>query len=304
MTKMRLGFIGLGNMGFPMANRLLRQSYEIALFDIREAALEPFRGPNALIARSPREVADRADVVFASLPTPEVVREAALGTDGLIRGHRMRAYIDLSTNGPDMAVQVGEALLNKGVEVLDCPVSGGVPGAEKGTLSLMAAGKKSTYDRYYPLLEHLGTKIFHIGEAIGQAQVMKVINNLLSASALAMTSEAVVLGCKAGLDPTVMIDILNASSGRNSATEDKFYNFILPRKFDYGFSMQLAYKDIKLCLDIAENLKVPMFIGSNMVHFWRYIVSQSGEGEKDYTNVIRQLEKWANVEVSGSQVVS
>lgn len=301
---MRLGFIGLGNMGFHMASRLLRNSYEIALFDIKEEVLEAFRGMNTIIAGSPREVADHADVVLVSLPTPEVVREVALGTDGLIRGRRMRAYIDLSTNGPVTAAEVGEALLNKGIEVLDCPVSGGVPGAEKGTLSLMAAGQKITYDRYYPLLEHLGTKIFHIGETIGQAQVMKVINNLLSASALAMTSEAVVLGCKAGLDPTVMIDILNASSGRNSATEDKFYNFILPRKFDYGFSTLLAYKDIKLCLDIAESLEVPMFIGSNMVHFWRYIVSQSGEGEKDYTNVIKHIEKWANVEVSGSHARS
>ena len=161
----------------------------------------------------------------------------------------------------------------------------------------MVAGNKQTYEKHLLLLNHFGKKVFHVGDKLGQAQVMKVINNLLSSSALAMTSEAVVLGRKAGLDPRTMIDVLNASSGRNSATEDKFINAILTRTFDFGFDMALAYKDIKLCLEIAEKLEVPMFIGSNMVHFWRYVISQSAEDEKDFTNVIKHIEKWADVKV-------
>jgi 3-hydroxyisobutyrate dehydrogenase-like beta-hydroxyacid dehydrogenase len=297
MSNIRIGFIGLGNMGFHMASRLAQQEYPLVIYDINKAVLQSFEADDVIIANCPEDVANHAEIVCVSLPTPSVVKEVALGEKGLIHGTRMQVYIDLSTSGPDAAYEVGKAFLDKGIEVLDCPVSGGVTGAAKGTLSLMVAGSLQTYEKQLSLLQQFGKKIFHVGNELGQAQLMKVINNLLSSSALAMTSEAVVLGRKAGLDPKTMIDVLNASSGRNSATEDKFYNSILTRTFDFGFDMSLAYKDIKLCLEIAEKLEVPMFIGSNMVHFWRYVMSQSSEDEKDFTNVIKHIEKWANVTV-------
>src|SRR5699024_3443386 len=228
------------------------------------------------------------------LPTPKVVTEVALGEKGLIYGNRMKVYIDLSTSGRETSLLVNEKLSEKGVKVLDSPVSGGVHRAEDGTLSLMVSGCKTVFDECNEYFNDIGKKVLFIGEEVGQAQVMKVINNLLSSAALAVTSEAIVLGVKAGLDPTKMIDALNASSGRNSATEDKFKTSILSRKFDYGFKTELAYKDMKLCLDLAEELKVPMFLSSNIVHFWKYILDQ-GTIEDDNTEVIKQFEEWSGV---------
>jgi 3-hydroxyisobutyrate dehydrogenase-like beta-hydroxyacid dehydrogenase len=292
----RLGFIGLGAMGFHMATRLAEAGYPLAIFDTRREVLESFRGQDVRIQPSPTEVANHADVVLVSLPSPHAAKEVALGQNGLIHGKRIKIYIDLSTTGESVAGEIGEALLGKGIQVLDSPVSGGVPGAQTGTLSLMIAGDKSIYDECHPMLSHIGSKIFYIGSKVGQAQAMKVINNLLSSAALALTSEAMVLGVKAGLDPSIMIDVLNVSSGRNSATQDKFKRSILNRKFDYGFKTGLAYKDIKLYLELAEKLNVPMFLGSAVGSFWKYVLTQGGENE-DNTCVIKYIEKWSGVEV-------
>ncbi|MEB3100918.1 NAD(P)-dependent oxidoreductase [Ferviditalea candida] len=297
MSGTRIGFIGLGAMGFHMATRLAEAGYPLAIFDVRKDVLESFQGDDVSIHPSSKEVADHAEIVLASLPSPGVSKEVALGQDGLIHGSRIKIYIDLSTTGESAASEIGEALLSKGIQVLDSPVSGGVPGAQKGTLSIMIAGDKAVYDQCHPMLSRLGSKIFYIGGKVGQAQAMKVINNLLSSAALALTSEAMVLGVKAGLDPSVMIDVLNVSTGRNSATQDKFKQFIINRKFDYGFKTSLAYKDIKLYQDLAEKLQVPLFMGSNIVNFWRYVLTQGGNDE-DSTCVIKYIEQWAGVEVA------
>jgi 3-hydroxyisobutyrate dehydrogenase-like beta-hydroxyacid dehydrogenase len=297
MTTKRVGFIGLGAMGFHMATRLAEAGYPLAIFDTRGEAIDSFKGEDVRIETSPAEVANHAEIVFVSLPSANAAREVALGTNGLIHGNRIKIYVDLSTTGEIAASEIGEALLNKGIQVLDSPVSGGVPGAQNGSLSLMIAGDKTIYDDCHSMLSHIGNKIFYIGSKVGQAQAMKVINNLLSSAALALTSEAMVLGVKAGLDPSVMIDVLNVSSGRNSATQDKFKRSILNRKFDYGFKTGLAYKDIKLYLDLAEKLNVPMFLGSAVGSFWKYALTQGGEDE-DNTRVITYIEQWAGVEVA------
>lgn len=297
MSKMRVGFIGLGAMGFHMATRLAKAGYPMSIYDIRREVLESFQGDDVRVQSSPVEVANNSDIVLVSLPSPDVVKEVALGPKGIIHGNRVKVYIDLSTTGQSVASEVGEALIDKGIEVLDSPVSGGVNRAQKGTLSLMISGNKEIYEQYRSLLRHIGSELFYIGSKVGQAQAMKVINNLLSSAALALTSEAVVLGVKVGLDPSVMIDVLNASSGRNSATQDKFKSSILNRKFDYGFKTGLAYKDIKLYLDLAEKFKVPMFLGSAVGSFWNFVRSQGGDDE-DNTCVIKYIEQWAGVEVA------
>lgn len=296
MSNTRIGFIGLGAMGFHMATRLALAGYPLAIFDTRWEVLESFHGEDVSIQHSPTDVANNADIVLVSLPSPTVAKEVTLGQNGIIHGKRVKIYIDLSTTGESAASEIGEALLNKGIHVLDSPVSGGVPGAKKGSLSLMIAGDKTIYDQCHSMLSHIGSKIFYIGDKVGQAQAMKVINNLLSSAALALTSEAMVLGAKAGLDPSIMIDVLNVSSGRNSATQDKFKSSILTRNFDYGFKTGLAYKDIKLYLELAEKLNVPMFLSGAVGTFWKYVLTQGGEDE-DNTCVIKYIEQWAGVEV-------
>lgn len=296
MSENLLGFIGLGNMGFYMASNLIKEGEKLAIYDINPAAMERFPEDSVVRCSSPKEVANISKVVLTSLPTPEVVKTVALGEEGIISGSKIETYIDLSSSGREVSQYVGEQMLLKNIGVLDAPVSGGVPGAQNGTITIMAAGEQKLYLKQKELLEKFSKKVFFVDNTVGSAQVMKVINNLLSSTALAVTSEAMVLGVKAGLDPDIMIDVLNASSGRNSATEDKFKKSILNRRFDYGFSDTLAYKDMKLCMDLSNELGVPMFMSQNIVNFWKFVVTQ-GEPGKDYTNVIKYIENWSDVVV-------
>jgi 3-hydroxyisobutyrate dehydrogenase-like beta-hydroxyacid dehydrogenase len=223
------------------------------------------------------------------------VREVALGESGVIAGSRRQVFVDLSTTGPRMAQAVAAALGKRGVIAVDAPVSGGVKGATKGTLAVMTSGPAAECQALRPMLEAIG-RVFYIGCQPGMGQMMKLINNLLSATATAATSEAIVLGVKAGLDPRVMIDVINAGSGRNTASEDKFPRAILPRSFDYGFAMGLMAKDVNLCIAEAEQLEVPMWIGNAVKQLWLYGLSQGGP-DQDFTELIKHLEKWADVTV-------
>jgi 3-hydroxyisobutyrate dehydrogenase-like beta-hydroxyacid dehydrogenase len=290
-----IGFIGVGRMGLPMASRLLAAGHRVVAFDIQGQALSAIAGKGAETAASPAEVASRAEIVMASLPRPETVREVALGESGVIAGSRRQVFVDLSTTGPRMAQAVAAALGKRGVIAVDAPVSGGVKGATKGTLAVMTSGPAAECQALRPMLEAIG-RVFYIGCQPGMGQMMKLINNLLSATATAATSEAIVLGVKAGLDPRVMIDVINAGSGRNTASEDKFPRAILPRSFDYGFAMGLMAKDVNLCIAEAEQLEVPMWIGNAVKQLWLYGLSQGGP-DQDFTELIKHLEKWADVTV-------
>ncbi|WP_083521312.1 NAD(P)-dependent oxidoreductase [Alicyclobacillus kakegawensis] len=293
-----LGFIGLGNMGHHMASRLLRQGYSMVLYDIRQEALDPFREhPNVTVASSCAEVPAQAKTILVSLPNPQVVRSVVLGEGGLCSGGKFDTYIDLSTTGPQVSEEIGRKLAEHGTVSLDAPVSGGVPGAEAGTLSIMVSGDKAAYERHMPVFQTIGKKIFYVGSSVGQAQTMKLANNYLSAVALAATSEAIVLGVKAGLDPQTMLDVLNASSGRNSATLDKFPAAVLNRKFDYGFKSGLMYKDVALCLAEADRLGVTMWAGTNIKELWKLTKEKLGY-DSDTTEIIRIFEEWGGVEVT------
>lgn len=216
-----LGFIGVGRMGSPMAARLLDAGYTLTIFDPSEHAVA--RG--AMRAASAAEVASVAEIILMSLPTPEIVCGVAEGIVS-VEG-KARMVVDLSTTGPRGAVALAEILRRRNIVAMDSPVSGGVAGARKGTLAMMVSGRRGGFDELKPILQNLG-KLFFVGEEPGMAQTMKVINNMVSVSALAISSEAMVLGAKAGLDANVMIDVLNAGSGRNSATVDKIPKFVLP----------------------------------------------------------------------------
>ena len=207
-----------------MASRLLDAGHSLVIFDTNAAVMKPLADRGATIASSPAEVASKAEVVFLSLPTPPVLQTVAI--DGVLKGTAVKTMIDLSTTGPSVAKVVAKAAAEKGVAWVDSPVSGGITGATKGTLAVMVSCEKAVFEQVDPLLKIFG-KTFHVGEKPGLAQIAKLANNLLAASAIVLTSEAVVMGVKAGLDAKVLIDIINAGSGRNSASQDKFPKAIL-----------------------------------------------------------------------------
>ncbi|MCL6599177.1 MAG: NAD(P)-dependent oxidoreductase [Alicyclobacillus macrosporangiidus] len=295
---MDIGFIGLGNMGWPMASRLAQHGYPVIVYDIRREAVASFQDahPGAGVGSDPADVAARCEVVLASLPTPESVRETALGHRGVAEGGRARVYIDLSTVGPSTMQQVAEGLHARGLRVLDAPVSGGVPGARQGTLTVMASGPRDLWEEHKPILEVLGRRLFYAGPEPGQAQMLKLVNNLLSATAMAASAEAFVLGVKAGLDPEVMVEVINSGSGRNSATLDKMGQYILNRRFDYGFKTGLMYKDVDLCLQEARRMGMPMWVASHIHQVWHFAVTQ-GLADEDFTTIVKPFEAWAKVEV-------
>lgn len=294
-----IGFIGLGNMGVPMARRLLDAGYRLVVTDISEDARRAFEKLGARAVDTAREVADSAETVLVSLPTPAIVEEVAIGPGGVIEGGKVRRFVDLSTTGPTTSQRIAARLAEKGIAHIDSPISGGKAGAEKGTVAVMVSGPRDHYAAIEPMLKNIG-KLFFIGETAGVGQTMKLVNNLLSATALAATSEAVVMAVKAGIDPKVACDVLNVGSGRNSASQDKFPNAIIPRKFDYGFTTALMYKDLRLCMDEAETLGVQMWVGNSVKQLWQLVNSQVGP-ESDFTRVVEVPERWAGVQVGNKE---
>jgi 3-hydroxyisobutyrate dehydrogenase-like beta-hydroxyacid dehydrogenase len=290
-----IGFIGVGTMGSHMAGRLLEAGFRLTIYDTNETAMARLEQRGAKRAGSPAEVASAVETVLVSLPTPDVVKAVALGPKGVVEGTKAKTFVDLSTTGPRVAIAVAEGLAAKGITAVDAPVSGGPSGAEKGTLAVMVSCPRALAERLRPALDIIG-KVFFIGERPGMGQTMKLCNNLLSASAIAITSEAMVMGAKAGLDPATMLDVINAGSGRNTATMDKFPRCVLPRRFDFGFTTGLLYKDVKLCLDEGEALGVPMLVGNAVRQLMAVAKAREG-ADADITRIVRPVEEWAGVEV-------
>lgn len=290
-----IGFIGLGNMGFPMARRLVEAGYKLVVCDVRQDVVDKLVKLGARAAKTPREVADATETVFVSLPTPAVVEAVALGADGVIHGNRVTRFVDLSTTGPSTANRIGAALAARKVTQIDAPVSGGVPGAEKGTLAVMVSGPKAEVAKIEAPVKVIG-KMFYVGEKPGLGQTMKLVNNMLSAAALAISSEGFVMGVKAGLDPNVMVEVVNASTGANTAVRDKFPRSVIPGTFDYGFAMGLLYKDVRLCMEEAEALGCQMFVGGAVRSFLQLANNQLGPNS-DFTAMVKLPEQWGGVEV-------
>lgn len=292
-----LGFIGIGRMGAPMVSRLIEAGHQLVIFDTQTQATDALAARGAKVVASPKAVADEAEIVLVSLPTPDIVKAVALGPDGVSDGKRVRVMVDLSTSGPGAAVIVAKGLAEKNIVSVDSPVSGGIKGATNGTLAVMVSCPKATFDELEPILKTFG-KIFFTGEKPGLAQTAKLANNLMAAAALVITSEAMAMGVKAGLDAKVLIDIINVSSGRNSASEDKFPRAVLPGTFDFGFATGLSYKDVRLCVDEAEAMGVPMVVGAAVRQMLAVTQAKFG-AQSDFTSVAKVLEEWAGVEIRG-----
>ena len=293
MTK--IGFLGLGRMGAPMAGNLVKAGHEVLVHDVSAEAVAALVAQGAVAAGSAAALGETCDVVFTSLPTPAIVREAVLGAEGVCSRKAPPILCDLSTSGPQLAVALAEALAPRGTACFDAPVSGGIKGAEQATISIMVGGPSTEYEvNLRSLLEVIG-KPFYMGEAPGSGQTMKLVNNLLGAVAIGVTAEGMAFGIKQGLDPAKMIEVLNQSTGINSATRDKWPKSVLPRSFDFGFAAALSLKDTKLLMDEAEAAGVPLPLGRIVQDYLERTLEREGPAA-DFTAIAKVVEAAAGLD--------
>jgi 3-hydroxyisobutyrate dehydrogenase-like beta-hydroxyacid dehydrogenase len=286
--KPRIGFVGLGNIGFPMCRRLLESGYEVLAYDANPEAVSRLEDTPAEPADSLKALA-AADVVLLSLPGSDVVEEVVLGEGGLAEGLSPgKVLIDTSSSRPSSTRDLAKKLAESGVEMLDAPVSGGVLRAEEGKLAVMVGGREEVFERWREVLESFGEKIFHVGDH-GAGHLVKSLNNLLSATTLASAAEAVILAEKAGVAPEALLEVINAGNGRSYSTEVKFPKFILDRSFDDGFALGLMVKDLKIALESAAEMGHPMFSGSSISQLWQAAAAQ-GYGLEGHTSIYAFLE--------------
>ena len=288
------GFIGVGRMGGHMARRLLKAGISLTVYDTSKEACAELAKDGAQVASSALEVADNTEVAFLSLPTPDVVQKVCAGLAG---AKKLKVVADCSTTGPGVARIAHAELAKAGIIYMDAPVSGGMAGARDGTLAVMVSGKRAIYERIEPAIKQFG-KLFFCGEGAGLAQVMKLANNIIAAGVIVMSAEVIAMGTKAGLNPRQMCDIINAGSGRNSATQDKFPRSVLPGTFDFGFATGLSYKDVRLCLQEADAQGVPMPVGAEVFQVLGITKAKYG-AESDFTCIAKVYEEWAGVEMRG-----
>jgi 3-hydroxyisobutyrate dehydrogenase len=290
---MDLGFLGLGQMGAAIAERLTQAGARLHVFDPDPVAVAPFVLQGAVDHASAHAVADAATIVFACLPGAAISQAVAAE---VAHGTALRVYVEMSTIGSRTMRGIADRLHAQNIALIDCPISGGPKGARAGTLSVIAAGPEAALAQVRPWLDRIGKSVFVMGDTPGQAQLMKLVNNLIGAANLAAAFEALVLGAKGGLDPDLMVQVVNASTGRNSATLDKVPRAVLPGTFDYGAKLATMYKDVTLGLEEAHALGVPMWAHEAVAQLWRFAMQQ-GMGEQDFTTLIKLIEGWAGAEV-------
>jgi 3-hydroxyisobutyrate dehydrogenase-like beta-hydroxyacid dehydrogenase len=292
----KIAFIGVGRMGSIMAARLIAAGHELTIYDPVESATAPLAALGAKVAGSVAHAARSSTVVMASLPGPAEARETART---IADSPALKVFVDLSTSGPAAAQAIAALLAPRAIAAVDAPVSGGVKGAAAGKLAIMASGAARAMEQVRPLLEVLG-RVYVLGEKPGLGQTVKLANNLMSAASLAIAAEALAMGVKAGVDPAAMLDVLNASSGRNSATVDKIPRHVLNRRFDFGFANALSFKDVRLCLEEAEALGVPMVVGA-AVRQMLSITYQIHGAAADCTELVKVVEDWAGCRIGNTE---
>ena len=293
----RIGFVGLGQMGAPMARNLARAGFALALADLDRGRTAQLA--DELKAEAPsglRELGIACRAVITMLPDGRAVREVVLGDQGLAAGlARDSIVIDMSSSAPVGTRELGAALAERGIGLVDAPVSGGVRRAVDGSLSIMAGGDVAVIERVRPVLAAMGRMVFLTGP-LGSGHAMKALNNYLSAAGLAAAVEAVLTGSRFGLDPAVMVAILNASTGKNNSTENKFPQFVLPRRFASGFSIGLMVKDLRIALDLAHATGTPVPFAETCVAAWAEAEREHG-GAADHTAVAKYWERLAGAEI-------
>ncbi len=286
-------FIGVGRMGNPMARRLHQAGVRLAVADISEAALAPFKELGVPVSRFPDEL--EGTIVITMLPTDAEVREAMLGNRGAVRGFKREVLIDMSSSAPSATRSLARELAEMGIAMLDSPVSGGVPRAKTGELSAMVGGDSETFARCKGLLAHMCSSIRHVGP-IGAGDTMKALNNYLSAVAMWASCEALLIGARAGLDPETMVEVWKTGTARSHAVEVKIPKAVLPRSFDYGFTVGLMAKDLTIAARLARSMDVPAPMLTATEEHMLFARDALG-AEADLTAVITLLERWAGFEL-------
>jgi 3-hydroxyisobutyrate dehydrogenase len=293
----RIGFIGLGAMGGPMAKNLVKKGFGLTVFDVVTEKMEPLKGVGAEGAASGKEVAEKCPIIITMLPSSPHVNEAVLGPKGIFEGvQKGSVLIDMSTIDPITTREIARILEEKGAEMLDAPVARGVPAAVAGTLVIYVGGKKEVFDRHREILAAMGTDIYHVGN-IGTGEVVKIVNNLMVAVTTCALAEAMVLGVKAGVKPDILFEALSSGSGNSFVLQNHFKNNVMKGKFEEGvFPVDYMLKDLNLALSTGNQLRVPLHFAALSAQ--QYILAgASGESKKYHPAVIRPLEKLVGVEV-------
>lgn len=295
---MRVGFIGLGNMGGPMALNILRAGHTMVVSDLRHELAKPHLAQGAAWADTPGAVARASEVVFTSLPGPREVEAVALGTGGILEGTaRGTVYVDLSTNSATLIRKIHGVYAQRGVDVLDAPVSGGVPGARSGKLAVLVGGDEAVYRRVKPVLDAIGDKVMRVGE-IGCGTVAKLVHNMVSACSRMAIAEGMTLGVKAGVAPEVLLDALSKGSfGQGRVLKDMIPNIVFPGAFDTAnFALKLLRKDVGLATELGREYHVPMMIAA-LAEQQLEEALRRGWGDKDSNALFCLQEERAGVEL-------
>jgi 3-hydroxyisobutyrate dehydrogenase-like beta-hydroxyacid dehydrogenase len=295
-----VGFIGVGNIGNPMARRLLGAGFQLVVFDTRADALDRLVQAGAQAASSPAEVARRAHRICLSLPVSTVVEQVCLGADGIVEGASPGAIVvDLTSGNPPQTVRIGAALQARGVHLIDAGVSGGLPGAEAGTLGIMVGGLQPAYEACRPILQAIGKNIFYMG-ATGAGHLTKALNNFCAAANYLAACEAVTVATKAGLDPVKVVAAIDASSGASFATAQRLPKFVLKGDFSYGggMAMELMVKDIASALAAGKEAGVPMPVAGLAQQLFHLAQAVLGEKAPNHS-AVKIYEQWAGVENRG-----
>jgi len=289
---MKIGLIGVGNIGYHFANRLIAAGYELCIYDKSQQALDRLSNSGAKSCSTVIDLASEVEIVLLCLPMPQIVADVAAQ---VAQGNKVKVVVDLSTTGPSVTRQVADMLEKSHIPMIGSPVSGGTVAAEKGTLAVMASGPEEIFEKIKPILSALGKNIFYLGADPTLGQTLKIINNTLYATSMIASCEALVYGVKAGLDAKTMLDVVNVSSGRSFATLERIPQCVLDRSFPLRFTTELLHKDVKMCIDEAEKLGVPMQVNPAARQFLAFAISQ-GDGNKDNVFPIRHIEEWAGVQ--------
>lgn len=296
----KVGFIGVGNMGFPMACNLLKAGYEVYANDLSEERVNMIKEKGAKPCSSQAELASSVDVIVSSLPNAAIVESVYASKGGVFDSCKSDAVIiDLSSVAPSTSKKMAKIAEEKGLHYVDAPVSGGVGGAQAGTLSIMVGADQKTYDRILPILEVIGKNIYHMGE-VGSGDAIKLVNNLLLGCNMAALAEALILGVKCGLTPKAMYDVIKESSGRSYAMEAKMEKFIMADSFDTGFAVDLQYKDLGLALDAGRETSVPLPMTSMAKEIFEGARAK-GLNRKDMSSVIKVWEDLTGAKVTGTK---
>lgn len=296
-----IGFIGLGQMGGAMAERLIADDVDLHVCDASPAAVASFVSRGATAHATPKALADAAPLIFACLPSRTVSEAVALGPDGIVQGGAVRVYAEMSTIGRNCIETIAAALAAKGVATVDAPITGGPPAAREGRLTMLASGPEEAVALASPWLARIGRAVHVLGDRPGQAQIMKVVNNIVMATNLVVASEGLVIGAKAGLDAAAMIAVLRAGTGHSAAASDILARTALPGTFDFGARLSIVEKDVHLGLEEAAALGVPVEVMQAAAAIWDRAAAQ-GRSDEDFSAIIKLIEERGGAEVRLAEV--